>query len=197
MAGWFFWCLLLSGVFPQKVGKEMVRRSFIHHFGRELNWWTTLLIALATLVIIDLVVQSVRRVYWPTDQDLMQRIEKDAGAREALREHAARTEAGFLSDMEDIEMRDLNLVPGRVDGRRRSRTDKAEIPSGSSSSSGGGNGHFTTVTYHGGTEERSQKQTAHVSVAECAQTPAIPAAFDKKEGVFGRLKTKMKRVGRL
>lgn len=96
----------------------MVRRAFIDNFGRQLSWWTTLLVALATLVVLDLVVQGIRRVYWPTDQDLMQRIEKDAGAREALREHAALTEGRD----EDIEMQDLISQRGRasVAGERSS-----------------------------------------------------------------------------
>ena len=32
-------------------------------------------------MVLDLVVQALRRVYWPKDQDLMQRIEKDTYAR--------------------------------------------------------------------------------------------------------------------
>ncbi|OAA41818.1 ATPase, P-type, phospholipid-translocating, flippase [Metarhizium rileyi] len=112
VAGWFLWCLLLSGMYPQRVGKDMVRRGFLDNFGHQLSWWTTLLVALATLVVMDLVVQGIRRVYWPTDQDLMQRIERDAGARQALREHAALQDAGH--DV-DVEMQDLI-------GRRRRRS---------------------------------------------------------------------------
>ncbi|GAB0137164.1 hypothetical protein EsDP_00005444 [Epichloe bromicola] len=110
VAGWFLWCLFLSGMYPRKVGRDMVRKAFIHNFGRKLSWWTTLLLALATLVVVDLVVQGVRRVYWPTDQDLMQRIEKDANARRALREHVASMEDG--ADHDDIEMRDLVAAHG-------------------------------------------------------------------------------------
>lgn len=111
-------------MYPQRVGKDMVRRGFLDNFGRQVSWWTTLLVALATLVIMDLVVQGVRRVYWPTDEDLMQRIEKDAGARQALREHAALQEAGVEDD--DVEMQDLIMRRGRgsvavEDGREDTR----------------------------------------------------------------------------
>ncbi|KHN94912.1 ATPase, P-type, phospholipid-translocating, flippase [Metarhizium album ARSEF 1941] len=111
VAGWFLWCLFLSGMYPPKVGKDMVRRGLLRNFGRQASWWTTLLVALAALVVMDLVAQGVRRVYWPTDQDLMQRMEKDAGARRALREHAALREAGFEDD--DVEMHDLIARRGR------------------------------------------------------------------------------------
>ncbi|KAI5461679.1 hypothetical protein BGZ63DRAFT_424547 [Mariannaea sp. PMI_226] len=76
VGGWFMWMLALSGVYPLKFGPYIVRDAFIHNFGHTLSWWTIVFLELATLVVMELVVQAVRRVYWPTDQDLMQRIEK-------------------------------------------------------------------------------------------------------------------------
>ncbi|KAG6002044.1 hypothetical protein E4U21_003558 [Claviceps maximensis] len=114
VAGWFLWCIFLSGMYPRKVGKDMVRKAFLHNFGRQLSWWTTLLLALATLVVVDLVVQSVRRVYWPTDQDLMQRIEKNADATRAVcakGEDVEDIEAGGRE--EDIEMRNIGVGEGQ------------------------------------------------------------------------------------
>ncbi|OAQ65310.1 phospholipid-translocating P-type ATPase, flippase [Pochonia chlamydosporia 170] len=117
IAGWFLWCLILSAMYPKKVGKDMVRRGFLDNFSRQLSWWTTLLVALATLVVMDLVVQGVRRVYWPTDQDLMQRIEKDSSARRALREHAALREQGAG---DDVEMQDLMVQRGMGEEGKKS-----------------------------------------------------------------------------
>ncbi|CEF83308.1 hypothetical protein FGSG_09020 [Fusarium graminearum PH-1] len=77
VAGWFLWMLALSGIKPATIGPYIVRDAFIDNFGRTLQWWTIVLLELITLVFIELVVQAVRRVYFPSDQDLMQRIEKD------------------------------------------------------------------------------------------------------------------------
>ncbi|KAM0340876.1 hypothetical protein ACHAPU_010292 [Fusarium lateritium] len=77
VAGWFLWMLALSGVKPTSFGPYIVRDAFIDNFGRTLQWWTLVLLELIVLIVIDLVVQAVRRVYFPSDQDLMQRIEKD------------------------------------------------------------------------------------------------------------------------
>ncbi|KAF4979421.1 hypothetical protein FZEAL_4364 [Fusarium zealandicum] len=77
IAGWFLWMLAISGVYPEEFGPYIVRDTFIHNFGRTLQWWTAVLLELIVLIVIDLVVQSIRRVYFPEDQDLMQRIEKD------------------------------------------------------------------------------------------------------------------------
>ncbi|KAG5957074.1 hypothetical protein E4U58_006289 [Claviceps cyperi] len=123
VTGWFLWCLFLSGMYPLKAGKDIVHNAFLRNFGRQLSWWATLLLALATLIVMDLVVQGVRRVYWPTDQDLMQRVEKDEPARRALYEGLAGDEvAGGLACGEDIEMQDigagdLGADQSREDGR--------------------------------------------------------------------------------
>lgn len=77
VAGWFLWMLALSGIKPATIGPYIVRDAFIDNFGRTLQWWTIVLLELITLIVIELVVQAVRRVYFPSDQDLMQRIEKD------------------------------------------------------------------------------------------------------------------------
>ncbi|XEU94749.1 hypothetical protein FSHL1_000033 [Fusarium sambucinum] len=77
VAGWFLWMLALSGIKPISFGPYIVRDAFIDNYGRTLQWWTIVLLELITLIVIELVVQAVRRVYFPSDQDLMQRIEKD------------------------------------------------------------------------------------------------------------------------
>ncbi|KAJ4251973.1 drs2 neo1 protein [Fusarium torreyae] len=77
IAGWFLWMLAISGIKPTSFGPYIVRDAFIDNFGRSLQWWTTVLVELVALIVIDLVVQAIRRVYFPGDQDLMQRIEKD------------------------------------------------------------------------------------------------------------------------
>ncbi|KAL6876062.1 hypothetical protein HDV57DRAFT_150574 [Trichoderma longibrachiatum] len=88
LAGWFVWNLVISAVYQPTVGPIVVRDGFIHDFGRRLSWWTTLLLGLVTPMIMELAVQAIRRVYWPTDQDLMQRIEKDANSKEILNKYA-------------------------------------------------------------------------------------------------------------
>ena len=77
VGGWFIWLLALSGLYRKSFGPYIVRDAFIHNFGHTLQWWTVVLLELFTLVVMELVVQAIRRVYWPTDQDLMQRIERD------------------------------------------------------------------------------------------------------------------------
>lgn len=102
IAGWFLWNLALSGIYSQQLGIYLVRDGFLDNFGRQLCWWASILLGLATLTVIELVVQAIRRVYWPTDQDLMQRIEKDARARSKMQASALAAEKGE-TDTLDIQ----------------------------------------------------------------------------------------------
>lgn len=111
VAGWFFWNLVLSAIYEREIGIFIVRDAFLENFGRTLAWWTIVLLELAALIVLELVIQAVRRVYWPTDEDLMQRVEKDAEAYKALKERAKQADAG---EGEGFEMQDL--VPA-MDGR--------------------------------------------------------------------------------
>lgn len=94
ITGWFLWMLALSGIYKRQVGPYIVRDAFIDNFGRRLSWWAAILLQLAALVVADLVVQAVRRVYWPTDQDLMQRIEKDSAITGLMQYDAQTAEKG-------------------------------------------------------------------------------------------------------
>ena len=89
--GWFVWNIFLAAVYPNKQTIYFVHRAFLSNFGKNPTWWTTVILTLCTVIILELIVGAVRRVYWPNDQDIMQRIERDKSARSVLKEHAAET----------------------------------------------------------------------------------------------------------
>lgn len=102
VAGWWLWQLILSRMYEPVLDKYMVWSNFIEHFGPQLSWWAICFLELGALVILDLVVQSIRRVYFPTDQDLMQRIERDAKSKKAMKDHSSRLENGEAMEMDDV-----------------------------------------------------------------------------------------------
>ncbi|KAK1253305.1 hypothetical protein MKX07_001382 [Trichoderma sp. CBMAI-0711] len=112
LTGWFIWNLVISAVYQPTVGPIVVRDDFIQNFGPRLSWWTTLLLGIVTPITMELAVQAIRRVYWPTERDLMQRVEKDANAKEILKKYAADgaadLEAGHTRS-QGIELEGLGL----------------------------------------------------------------------------------------
>jgi hypothetical protein len=55
----------------------LIRSSFFENFGRTLSWWTIVLLALSALTVVELTLGALRRVYFPNDLDIAQRLEKD------------------------------------------------------------------------------------------------------------------------
>lgn len=84
VAGWFLWNLFLSAIYTKTPGPYAVRGDFIHNFGKTLTWWLTLLMVLAMVVVFELAVTALRRIYWPQDEDLVQELERFGGAADAL-----------------------------------------------------------------------------------------------------------------
>ncbi|KAK1964950.1 phospholipid-translocating P-type ATPase [Colletotrichum sublineola] len=76
VGGWFLWNILLSASFRDVLRIYQIRHAFLQNFGRTLSFWTTILLALAAVICLELVVDAIRRVYWPHDVDLMQRLER-------------------------------------------------------------------------------------------------------------------------
>ncbi|TPX10958.1 uncharacterized protein E0L32_008164 [Thyridium curvatum] len=88
VAGWFAWNVFLSAVYGHG-GPYRVRKELLWNFGRKYSWWLTCAVILAACVVLELVVTSARRAFWPRDQDVAQEFEHYDGVRDVLREHAA------------------------------------------------------------------------------------------------------------
>jgi phospholipid-translocating ATPase len=119
VAGWFLWNIILSRMYAHEFAIYFVRDNFLHNFGGVLSWWVTIALALFSLIVMELCVQAIRRVYWPTDQDLMQRIEKDAVANKIVRDRAAAAERG---EAEELELQDVTAATsngGQAHGHER------------------------------------------------------------------------------
>ncbi|KAH7165665.1 hypothetical protein EDB81DRAFT_261120 [Dactylonectria macrodidyma] len=128
VAGWFIWMLALSGLYRRQVGIYIVRDAFINNFGRTLGWWTTILLELTALIVLELVVQAVRRVYWPTDQDLMQRLERDHQVEKVFEDNPAELEDG-QAEGGDVATHDIDEQRGRQElGVPRASQNPARSP---------------------------------------------------------------------
>lgn len=102
VGGWFMWLSCLSQTFEPLYDEYFVAGTFVHNFGHTLLWWTFVLLGLTCLLVLELAVQAVRRVYLPTDVDIMQRIEKRQHARGAtVADLSDEAEAG-LSARSDV-----------------------------------------------------------------------------------------------
>lgn len=125
-------------------GPYIVRDAFIYNFGRRPTWWLTAIMTLAMVIVFELAVSAVRRIYWPQDQDLMQEAERYAGVLDVMKEHAAEMgEAGATAtatggdgkrashdsaaDARPSQQHEWNGLGSQRGGRRRSRKISGDV----------------------------------------------------------------------
>jgi phospholipid-translocating ATPase len=88
VGGWFAWNLIFAGVYAQNTIYN-VKGGLTTRFGRDLSWWTTLLISITVCLLIDIAFISLRTAFFPTDIDTFQEIEQSTEFKQRLEEAAA------------------------------------------------------------------------------------------------------------
>ncbi|KAF3771031.1 hypothetical protein M406DRAFT_87833 [Cryphonectria parasitica EP155] len=106
VTGWFLWNLFLSAIYKKESGPYTVRDGFMDNFGKTPTWWLTLVMVLAMLVVFELAVTALRRIYWPQDQDLVQELEKFGDAVGSTSDRASAAELGEAAQEEVEEEED-------------------------------------------------------------------------------------------
>lgn len=104
-----------------------------------------MIMTLAMVIVFELAVSAVRRIYWPQDQDLMQEAERYAGVLDVMKEHAAEMgEAGATAtatggdgkrashdsaaaDARPSQQHEWNGLGSQRGGRRRSRKISGDV----------------------------------------------------------------------
>ncbi|KAL2269001.1 hypothetical protein VTJ83DRAFT_3847 [Remersonia thermophila] len=88
LLGWWLWNILISLLYPARLGLYVIHETFLKEFGRAPMWWLVHIVVLSALIVFELGVTAARKSLWPTDRDLMQEMEHIQGVKEVLREHA-------------------------------------------------------------------------------------------------------------
>ncbi|KAH6680728.1 putative phospholipid-transporting ATPase [Halenospora varia] len=103
VGGWFMWNILLSFAFKPRSSKTYplypVANGFLVHWGRNLLWWLVLLLTLASLVLLELGISSIRKAFWPTDTEIFQELQKDKIIKRRFEETVRAEEEGGEVEM--------------------------------------------------------------------------------------------------
>jgi phospholipid-translocating ATPase len=85
IGGWFLWNIILSSVYSDNV-IYYVRHSFLEHFGRNILWWLVVILAVAAVLLFEIVVRTTKAAWKPTDVEVFQVLEKDPDVRRRFEE---------------------------------------------------------------------------------------------------------------
>ncbi|TRX89907.1 hypothetical protein FHL15_009179 [Xylaria flabelliformis] len=89
VSAWFFFLLIINAL-PLKysIGDNYrIYHSFVDGFGKNLTWWLVTIIGILIVLGVNLGVTALQRVYFPTDRNLWQEIEKRSDADSVTREY--------------------------------------------------------------------------------------------------------------
>jgi phospholipid-translocating ATPase len=89
IGGWFLWNIILSATYKSPSTIYYVRATFLQLFGRSLAWWCTLLLIIASVLILEFAVMALRAAYFTTDEDVFQALEKDPEVKRRFEEASA------------------------------------------------------------------------------------------------------------
>lgn len=96
IGGWFLWNMILASVYSKNTIYN-VKDGFFDRFGRNLLWWLTLILILASAAVFEIGVRALRMAWIPSDVDTFQELEKDAVIKQRF-EEASRTELWMSLD---------------------------------------------------------------------------------------------------
>lgn len=135
------WNPLIAAVYPKKVAVYFVRGAFFHTFGARLSWWVASIGVMMAILALELGVMAIRRIYFPSDTDLWQEIERQGqdSVYQVANEHAA-AEMGQMQERENAMQQ--NSVEDRDD------TVKSDAGGDRGGGVGGGHGDNRPVTGH-------------------------------------------------
>ncbi|EER24911.1 phospholipid-translocating P-type ATPase, flippase family protein [Coccidioides posadasii C735 delta SOWgp] len=88
IGGWWLWNVILSERYEIDEIYN-VRDNFLIRTGRDLLWWTTLLLSIVAVILFEVAVSTVRATLFPTDVDIFQEYEQDLEIRKRFEEAAA------------------------------------------------------------------------------------------------------------
>lgn len=97
--GWWVWSLLQAGVYKtEKI--YYVKDAILTGFGKQVEWWASLLLVISSLLLLDVGVQALRVVLYPTEEDCFREIQTDSALKTRLEEEAAlELQAGWIEDL--------------------------------------------------------------------------------------------------
>lgn len=136
--GWWVWNLFLSGVYARDPSPYGAHGGFTTAFGRDPLWWLTLIVAVATLISIEMVYKTIKRNMivarlwrWPPwhgrahgdnaeewDLELWQEMEQDPVVKQKLMKILEDESKGQNGDDDDQDDEDAMAGLG-IDVERR------------------------------------------------------------------------------
>lgn len=126
VGGWTLWNVILSAIYSsQSSTVYAVRAGFLKHFGGSGKWWLVIIGIIDSVLIFEIAVLAIKKIWWPSDVDIWQVLEKDEVIKRRLAEAAAGEAAGIESGAENSQRK---WKPTTEEDEEREITDLINRP---------------------------------------------------------------------
>ena len=88
VGGWWLWNIVLSFTYANNF-EYGVKDGILERFGRNPLWWCSLIAIVVSCVLFEIGVRTVKGVFFPTDVEVFQQLEKDPAVRQRFEEASA------------------------------------------------------------------------------------------------------------
>ena len=88
IGGWFLWNIILSAIYKNN-NEYNVKGGILSRFGRNSLWWLCLILIVASCILFEIIVRSLKNAFFPTDVETFQELEKDGDVRRRFEEASA------------------------------------------------------------------------------------------------------------
>ncbi|KAF2259271.1 phospholipid-translocating P-type ATPase [Lojkania enalia] len=124
IGGWFLWNIILSTTYDPDNKIYYVRDTFLESFGQSLTWWLCLILILSSATVFEIGVASLRAVFFTTDEDIFQALEKDPVIKRRFEEAAsAELQAGWTKDKEREKEERVRRVVEQLERKEEERRE--------------------------------------------------------------------------
>jgi phospholipid-translocating ATPase len=124
IGGWFLWNIILSSVYSDNV-IYYVRHGFLERFGRNILWWLVVILAVAAVLLFEIVVRTSKTALRPTDVEIFQMLEKDPDVRRRFEESSVGwLHQGWRRDGDEPSLRAEEAFGGNATKTEQERREK-------------------------------------------------------------------------
>lgn len=89
VGGWWLWNLILSRTYDPENRLYNVNGGLVHSFGQNILWWLTLILIVLEVSVFEIIVKTIKTVYFPNDAEVFQVYERDVEIKKRFEESAA------------------------------------------------------------------------------------------------------------
>lgn len=89
VGGWWLWNLVLSQVYDPENREYNVNGGLTEGFGKNTLWWMTLILIVLSVSVLELIVKTIKTIYFANDVEIFQVYERDLETKKRFEESAA------------------------------------------------------------------------------------------------------------